>query len=79
MKQTLALLSFLFTFHCIANAQEKWNLKSVVEYAMANNIRVKQSEVDALRTKLNYDQSRAALIPNLSLSTSTSTMTRIGR
>ncbi|MBX2939088.1 MAG: TolC family protein [Ferruginibacter sp.] len=72
MKQIVALLFSLFAFQCIANAQEKWNLKSVVEYAMANNIRVKQSEVDALRTKLNYDQSRAALIPNLSLGTGVS-------
>jgi outer membrane protein len=57
-------LLFITTYK--VSAQQKWNLKSVVEYAMANNITVKQSEVQARISEVNYKQSRLSQIPNAS-------------
>jgi outer membrane protein len=48
-------------------AQDKWDLKRCVEYALANNISVKQADVQARLAKLTLNQSRLAQIPTLSL------------
>lgn len=48
-----------------ARAQDKWDLKRCVEYAVANNISVKQADVQARIAKLTLDQSKLAQIPNL--------------
>ncbi|MEO5984218.1 MAG: TolC family protein [Ferruginibacter sp.] len=50
-------------------AQQKWNLRTVVEYAMANNIVVKQSEVQARVSELTYKQSKLSQFPDASFST----------
>ncbi len=55
-----------------ASAQQKWNLKTIVEYAMASNIGVKQSEVQAKITALTYKQSKLSLFPNASFNGNTS-------
>ena len=55
----------LVCFICQAiSAQQKWDLKSVVEYAMANNISVKLSDVQARISALTYKQSKLSQIPN---------------
>lgn len=64
MKNKFSLLVISCFFAGTSYAQEKWNLKSVVDYAMENNLQVKQSEIQALQSKLNYNQSKAALIPD---------------
>ncbi|WP_346236607.1 TolC family protein [Niabella insulamsoli] len=46
-------------------AQEKWNLKRCVDYAIANNISVKQADVQARFDKLTHDQSVLALYPRI--------------
>ena len=56
----------------LVSAQEKWNLKTIVEYAMANNIGVRQSEVQAKITALTYQQSKLSVYPNASFSGNTS-------
>jgi len=61
----------LFTPQFVS-AQEKWNLKTIVEYTMANNIGVKQSEVQAKITALTYKQSKLSLYPNANFSGNTS-------
>ena len=48
-------------------AQQKWNLKSIVEYAMANNINVKLSDVQARIADVNYKQNKFSQIPTLNL------------
>jgi outer membrane protein len=48
-----------------ANAQQKWNLRSIVDYAMTNNIGVKLTEVQAKVSGLVYNQSRLSQYPNL--------------
>lgn len=67
------ILSAFFSISAFAaSAQEKWNLKTIVEYAMANNIGVKQSEVQARVQALTYKQSRLSVYPNVSFSGNTS-------
>jgi outer membrane protein len=56
----------------LASAQEKWNLKTIVEYSMANNIGVKQSEVQAKITALTYKQSKLSLLPTANFGGNTS-------
>jgi outer membrane protein len=53
-------------------AQEKWDLKSVVEYAMDNNLQVKQGDIQALNSEFTYKQSKAAVFPTVNFSSSAS-------
>jgi outer membrane protein len=54
------------------NAQEKWDLRKIVDYAIANNITVKQLEVQSAISGLNYKQSKLSLYPNANFSGSSS-------
>src|ERR1700727_1392080 len=47
------------------HAQGNWDLKRCVDYAVANNISVKQADVQARLAKLTLDQSRLSQIPTL--------------
>ena len=68
-KLTLLLpLSFLFLLH--GYAQEKWDLKRCVDYAVANNISVKQADIQARLAQLTLGQSKLAQIPTVSFTTS---------
>ncbi len=49
-------------------AQEKWNLRTVVDYAMKNNLGVRQSEVQAEVSKLNLKQSKLGVFPAVQFS-----------
>jgi outer membrane protein len=63
-------LIYTFLLICVGsslNAQQKWDLKAVVEYAMANNISVKMSDVQAKLAAVDYKESRLSQIPNLEL------------
>ena len=51
-----------------ATAQQKWNLRTIVDYAMANNINVKLTDVQARNAALTYKQSKLSLYPNLNFS-----------
>jgi outer membrane protein len=48
-------------------AQDKWDLKRCVEYAVTNNISIKQSDVQARLSKLTLSQSQLSQIPTLGL------------
>ncbi len=52
--------------------QQKWNLKTIVEYAMANNIGVKQSELQAKFSGLTYQQSKLSIFPSANFNANTS-------
>lgn len=54
------------------NAQEKWDLRKIVDYAVANNISVKQLEVQSAISGLTYRQSKLGQYPNANFSASTS-------
>jgi outer membrane protein len=61
----LFLAVFFSTSVLTATAQEKWNLKTIVEHAMANNLGVKQTEVQAKIAALALKQSKLGQYPNL--------------
>ncbi|MCW3074251.1 MAG: TolC family protein [Flaviaesturariibacter sp.] len=52
-----------------ASAQEAWDLRRSVDYALANNISVKQQDIQARLARLTYDQSKLSQYPNLNFST----------
>lgn len=54
-----------------ATAQKKWNLRSIVDYAMVNNINVKLSDIQARNAALTYKQSKLAQYPTVSFSGNT--------
>jgi outer membrane protein len=60
------LLKILILFVLLANtasAQEKWNLQKIVEYVFKNNLTVKQAEITARLSALQYKQSMLSQIP----------------
>jgi len=66
MKQASFLLLFLANVF-LSHAQEKWDLRKCVEYALANNISVKQQDVQARIVALGYQQSKLSQYPTLNL------------
>ncbi len=70
----LLILAVAIAFFSLntASAQQKWNLKTIVDYAMANNIGVKQSELQAKFAGLTYHQSKLSLYPSANFNASTS-------
>ncbi|HXB92277.1 MAG TPA: TolC family protein [Puia sp.] len=68
MKRLLFLLTLalpVLLSPLAGHSQEKWDLRRCVDYAVANNISVKQSDVQARLAKLTLDQSRLSQIPTL--------------
>ncbi len=63
MRLYMLLLGFALFSQTNTSAQEKWNLRTIVDYAMVNNIGVKQSEIQAKISTLTYNQSRLSLFP----------------
>ena len=57
----IALLAFAGT----ANAQQKWSLPRCIEYAMVNNISVKQIDLQTKTAQLLLRQSKLGQIPSL--------------
>lgn len=70
MKKALAILTVCFYTLTVA-AQEKWDLRRCVEYALENNISIKQADIQARFDKLTHDQSVLAQYPSLSSQHST--------
>jgi outer membrane protein len=60
-------LAFVFALFIFRNshAQEKWDLRKCVEYAMANNITIKQQQIQANIAGLTYKQSEWSKYPSL--------------
>jgi outer membrane protein len=74
MKKSKALLlipflSFGLSFG--AYAQDKWDLRRCVEYALANNLTVQQTSLQAEAAEVNEKQSRWSQYPNADFSTNT--------
>ncbi len=62
------LFVFLFgTLSLSSFAQEKWDLQRCVAYALANNISVKQQDIQARLAELNYTQSKLSKYPTANL------------
>jgi outer membrane protein len=71
----MRILTPLAVFLCFtqsASAQQKWNLQSIVNYAMANNINVKLQDVQARVAAINLKQSKLSQYPNVNLGANSS-------
>ncbi len=66
------ILTILFSILLLNNTfgQDKWDLKRCVEYAIANNISIKQTDLQAKLAELQYKQGKLSQYPNLSFGTS---------
>lgn len=53
-----------------AQAQKTWSLRECVDYALENNISIRQSEIQASVAGITYKQSKLSQIPSLSFSNS---------
>jgi outer membrane protein len=50
------------------NIPQKWDLQTCIDYALANNIQVKQAEMTKSSTEVDTKKARASLLPSLSAS-----------
>lgn len=46
--------------------QNTWDLKRTIEYALTNNISVKQANLSSLQAELDFRQNRLGMYPNAS-------------
>ncbi|MBL7699603.1 MAG: TolC family protein [Chitinophagaceae bacterium] len=69
MNERLIIVTLFLSLICARlPAQNSWNLKKSVEYALANNISVKQADIQARIAELNLKQSKLMQIPTASIS-----------
>ncbi len=61
----LLLLPLFCILYFIGQAQDKWDLRRCVEYAVSNNVSVKQLDVQARLTDLTLKQYQLSQIPTL--------------
>jgi outer membrane protein len=71
MKRKL-LMSVMAVACMSVGAQQKWTLKDCIDYAMQNNITLKQAKLSKQSATEDKKQSQAALLPSLSASTNQS-------
>jgi outer membrane protein len=67
MRYVLYTLSILL-LSATAKAQEKWDLRRCVDYAVAHNISIKQSDVQANISAVQYKENKLSQYPNASVS-----------
>jgi outer membrane protein len=61
----ISLLIVAFAIFIQADAQKKWSLKECVDYALENNLLIKQSMINADISRVNYNQNFAAFFPSV--------------
>ncbi len=73
MRYTIYSLAIIFTV-AITNvqAQQKWDLRKCVDYALSNNISIKQTDVQAKIAAVQYKQSKENIYPSVAFGGNTS-------
>lgn len=66
------MVMLLFTAEAIAGNGKQWTLGECIEYAMANNITLKKTQLTRMSATEDRKQASAALLPSLSASTNQS-------
>src|SRR5258705_336548 len=61
----LTIVLILLTIKVSSFGQDKWDLRKCVEYALENNISVKQQDIQAQIAQLTFKQSDASKYPSL--------------
>lgn len=67
-KVLLVLISLIFFSFVVKSQNTQWNLDSCINYALRNNIQIKQSEIGLEEAKVNRELAQKQLFPNLSAS-----------
>lgn len=70
MRHRRILFLILIVASTRVNAQNKWDLKRSVEYALANNISIKQQDIQARLAELVHYQSKFGRYPSANIGTS---------
>lgn len=68
MHYQFLIITFLLGSITSAQAQEKWSLVKCVEHAMANNITIRQTELQTNNAQLLLKQSKMSQLPSLNFS-----------
>lgn len=68
MNRKFFCLLFLIAASFLARAQDKWDLRKCVDYALANNISVKQADLQVKFSELTYKQNKGDRLPTLNSS-----------
>lgn len=63
MRLIITSICFLCCAFLSVSAQQKWDLKTCVEYAMAHNISINSAAVQAKNSALTYKQSQLSIFP----------------
>ena len=71
MKKGLLLIGVIL-LAVTASAQKRWTLQDCIDYAMANNISLKKSQLQKQSATEDLKGAKAALLPTLSASTNQS-------
>lgn len=64
MKKLILILTISFVGFSL-QAQEIWTLEKCVDYALTNNIQIKQQQLQVQSTKANVTQDKLNMLPNL--------------
>lgn len=68
MRKILLLIAIL-AMVASTQAQQKWNLKTIVDYAMANNLSVRLTDVQAKVAAITFNQSKLSQYPTANFNT----------
>jgi outer membrane protein len=68
MHEKIKLLLVLFFVTGSLFAQERWSLQRCVQYAMDNNVSIKQTDIKARLAEITYKESRLSQIPSANFS-----------
>ena len=69
MQRKLFAIILILLLGSNVNAQKKWNLLQCVDYARANNITIKQTDLQSNIANLQLKQTKMGLLPSFSFST----------
>ena len=61
---------FVFTFYNLNAQSKKWTLQDCVDFALKNNISIKQTELDAQTTAINKKDALGNFLPNVNATAS---------
>ena len=73
----LVLVAFAFSFTSFGQGGDKWDIVRCVDYALKNNISVRQSDLQSRFSRLDYVQNKASQLPTLNYGLNTGY--RLGR
>ncbi len=69
MNRILLVVSIILIYAGIGIGQNTWGLERCVDYALENNIQIKQSKLSETQASLSHNQSKRNQLPNLTGST----------